>query len=114
MSDEAKSAKDRLLELLWDQEWHSNKELREVAGQRYGARLHELRQLGFEISKQSTDMENAKVFEYRLDSQHPSKPKKKKVRVYLDVLDAQMLAVGATTHDAREAVREALDSYYDN
>ncbi|MBK9497096.1 MAG: hypothetical protein IPO08_21795 [Xanthomonadales bacterium] len=34
---------DRLRALLADRAWHTMDELREVAGWRYGARLHELR-----------------------------------------------------------------------
>lgn len=111
-SDE-KPAKKRLLELLWDQEWHPWEELRGVAGQRYGARLHELRQVGFTVETRDRKGDD-RGRDYRLSSREPSDPKKKRVRVYLDVEDARILAIGGSTKDARNAIKESLDSYFDN
>ena len=57
------SKRDALLALLSDGRWHSARELTEVAGWRYSARLHELREEGYRIERQTLDHQ---LFHYRL------------------------------------------------
>ena len=57
------SKRDALLALLSDGRWHSARELTEVAGWRYSARLHELREDGYKIERQTLDHQ---LFHYRL------------------------------------------------
>lgn len=47
-----KTNREALADLLADGQWHTNSELHEVAGFRYGARLLELRQAGHVIHAQ--------------------------------------------------------------
>lgn len=45
-------ALSRLLEYMQDKEWHSATEITDVAGRRYGARLHELAMAGYPHGKE--------------------------------------------------------------
>ena len=49
MKRKGPSAKVRLYRLLKDGRWHGMASLLAAAGYRYGARLHELRRLGFPV-----------------------------------------------------------------
>lgn len=53
--------REAILDLLWDQEWHSYMDIAEVGGNAYVARINELKQLHYSI-------ENAGGKAYRLTS----------------------------------------------
>lgn len=50
--DELRASLKRLLAFLGDGQWHSQQELTEVAGMRYGGRIHELREAGHNVESQ--------------------------------------------------------------
>ena len=55
--------KDALFALMQDGRWHHMAEMQRVGGWRYGARLHELKNQGWQYEKRSVGND---VFEYRL------------------------------------------------
>jgi len=83
------SARTRILHLLLDLSWHSYKELGQICN-RYGARLHELRQVGYTILRRPA---GAVGSEYRLMStpQWLTSPRRPMVRVYLPATDVERL-----------------------
>lgn len=103
-----KTARDRVRDLLWDLKWHHFNELGRVGGVRYGARLLELRRLGWEI--ETRDLE-PKGKEYRMIRRENGKPQGKQVKVFLDEDDAAALLAGTLTRKAKMAVLDGLKSY---
>jgi hypothetical protein len=85
-----KNARNKLLDRLSDLSWHDNAELARVAGVRYGARLLELKRLGFNIESRG-DPALGKV--YRLTSILTGPPQPKRVKVLLDPNDVQEFVV---------------------
>lgn len=108
--EHTRSARARLLTLLWDLQWHHNRELR-VAGNRYSARMLELRRLGYQIEKCTAQTGH----QYRLISHEPEKRQGKMVKVYLPEEDA---AAAAEDHRITElaagAIKQALVSFRAN
>jgi hypothetical protein len=61
--EESRTKRDALLWLLSDGAWHTQEELAQVAGYRYGARVLDLRKRGLKIEKQRL---GPRQFFYRL------------------------------------------------
>ena len=113
MTDHAtikQSLRDRLLSLLWDQQWHPNWELAQFSGVRYGARVLELRRLGYVIETKDLAGDDLGK-EYRLASRQTGTPQGKRVQVYLDEADAAALASGNVTRATQIIVTDALASF---
>jgi len=104
------NARERLLQLLSDQNWHDHLQLREVAGTRYSARLLELRRLGWSVEDRNLDGSGKA---YRLTSLQASRRMKPK-RVKLFLSEAQVLELLATekvSTGVRSELERALESY---
>jgi hypothetical protein len=106
-----KTKRQRVLELLSDLQWHTHVELQVVGGVRYGARLLELKRLGYAIEDQSLEPQGKR---YRLASMVRGAPQEKRVKVFLSKEDAQMLLEDVVTTESHDAVRDALSSYLSN
>lgn len=98
----------RLLRRLVDRDWHSWEELAAVAGNRYGARLHELRELGYCFV--SRPRRNGRGKEYRRASR-PLRPRERKVRLLLPLADVHALLEGQLTDECLDTARQALTVY---
>jgi hypothetical protein len=108
--EEKKTARERLLDLLSDGEWHSYKECQSVGGARYGARLHELRRLGFQVDSRG---DKAAGLDYRVTG--TGEPQRKRVKVYLEEEDViELLDSHRLTTNARKLLEEALGSFRHN
>lgn len=99
------SAADNLKAVLSDLGWHTWEELRGVAGVRYGARICDLRDEGYQI--EDDELEIGK--RYRLTSHVRGPRREQRVKVYLEVDDAMAAKEGHLTATAREAVGDALN-----
>ena len=75
------TARDRVLAELKSMQWTSWKTLRRTGGVRYGARIRELRRLGYKIEDGPTNGPDGKA--YRLRSLRPGAPEEKHVKIYL-------------------------------
>ncbi len=105
----------KLLKKLKDLEWHSWAELENLAGNRYGARLHELREAGYKIvSRPSSLAPNYDGKDYRLTQLSRVAQKNRKVKVYITPEQAHALRIGVVTPSVKEAVAQALASYERN
>lgn len=109
-SEKYKPAREQVLDLLGDLQWHSWKDLRRVGGVRYGARLGELKDDGYSIeTRDSTLTDDGK--DYRLRWLTPGEGRDPRVKVYLNPDDAALLMLGHVSEGAREAVKVAIESY---
>lgn len=108
-AEEKKPARERLLDLLLDGNWHSWKECQSVGGARYSARMLELKRLGHRIE---TRGEKQSGFDYRHIG--VGDPQEKRVKVYLTEADAGDLLSGILTPEARTAISDALGSFQTN
>ena len=106
------SARDRMLSLLSDLKWHNRKDLEAVAGNRYAARMLELKRLGYSIVDRVATEGHGK--DYRLTHQKPGSPQEKRVKVFLTESVADLLLMGQMTNDATIAIRDALGSFRNN
>lgn len=70
-----------ILELLSDLQWHTYLELSKAGGNRYGARINELIQDGYEIETKSIPTAEGGC-SYRLTSTTPGARRTRNVRVY--------------------------------
>lgn len=104
------SQRERVFELLSDLEWHSHAELARVGGNRYSARVLELKRLGYLVESRH-EKQDADGKCYRLLSLTATVPQPKRVKIFLDEEDARYLLGGAISLKAKEAVKEALESY---
>ena len=105
-----KPLRERLLDLLLDLKWHPNTELGNIGGNRYAARILELRRLGYEIETQGLRGDGGKM--YRLVSSTRGKTKPKRVKVYLEEADvASMVSGGGISQPAHAALSDALSSF---
>lgn len=66
-----KPHRQQVLELLKDGEWHSQREMQRAGGDRYGARVHELRGRGFNVVVEQL---GAGVYRWRLSSEAVERP----------------------------------------
>jgi len=106
------NARSRLLVAMSDLAWHTRQELEAIAGNRYGARLRELKRLGYVFEDRELGERDGK--DYRLASAAPASPRGKRVRVYLEEADAADLLGGRISMFARAEVQGALASYRAN
>jgi hypothetical protein len=106
------TARDRILDLMSDCEWHRHKELWKVGGVRYTARLLELRRLGYEMESRPSDDKHGK--DYRLMSIERGQPQEKQVKVFLSESDAVALISGVITPTAEHSTLDALNSFQSN
>jgi hypothetical protein len=104
-------ARERLLALLSDLAWHTWAELRQAAGVRYGARLLELKRLGYAVDSDGAAKDGKR---YRLAHAEPGSPQPKRVKVFLEERDAEAAVGGVLTAPARLAVRDAWMSFRAN
>lgn len=108
-----RSARDSLLHLLSDLHWHNRKDLEVVAGNRYAARMLELRRLGYVIEDRAAAQGHGK--DYRLMRKTPGVPQEKRVKVFLFENDAEtLLSGGPMTSEAEAAFKDALGSFRNN
>jgi len=111
-----KTARGRVLLMLSDLDWHSHLELCKpsVGGPRYPARVLELKRLGYRIESRALD-DGSTGNEYRLKSVEPSRPKGKRVRVYLDEADViALLGLRGVPRRAKADLTDALGSFQAN
>lgn len=104
------AARSRLVQSMSDLQWRSCKQLGAIAGNRYGARLREMRRQGYLF--EDREIEDGKA--YRLVSAVPSSPREKRVRVYLEERDAAALLSGEVSLFARKDVAGALGRFRAN
>ena len=105
-----KTARAKLLALMFDLRWHSWREMRPIAGVRYGARLLELKRQGYLFASFDAQGEgNGKV--YQLLSRTPSTAQGKMVKVYLLEQDAELVCNGMFNERIRVVVSDALGSF---
>ena len=109
---EKKTQRDKVLELLWDMYWHHHNELADVGGHRYSARVLELKRLGYSIDTRHFKGEKKMGKEYRLLDRVPGTPKTKRVKVFFEEHDAEVLLRGGKLTEAAESqLRSALRSF---
>lgn len=102
-----------MFDLLSDLHWHSARELHHTGGVRYGARLLELKRLGYQFEDREVEGENYKY--YRLMSLTRGAPQAKQVKVFLNEEDARLLVEeNCMTGSAEKAVRDAYGSFLTN
>lgn len=100
-----------LLEALLDLQWHTSRELDEQLGPRFGARLHELREEGYDIEDEWLG-HKPDGKRWRLRDARPHRPRRnRRVRVYLPEQAARALLKGEVTLPARQAILKGLDSH---
>jgi len=102
--------RSRVFDLLSDLQWHTFAELARVGGIRYGARLLELKRLGFEFA----DREYRDGKEYRLVSLTQGFGQRKRVKVFLEPEDVRAMLGLSLTTAARAALADALGSFTAN
>jgi len=108
-----KTLRDTLLALLWDCDWHGHTACLGAGGNRFSARLLELKRLGYQIESREAASGHGK--DYRLISQKVGAPQGKKVKVFLTESDAdEIVHQGVLTTAARKAVKDALGSFQAN
>lgn len=105
--DLKRPARERILALLSDLEWHSYKEVHRTGSIRYSARLLELKHLGYQIETRENAEGNLGL-DYRLVSLIKGAPQKKLVKVFLEEEDAKELSTLAERHRLDRAF-QALD-----
>jgi len=109
-AEQHKSKRQYVLELLLDGKWHPHYQLADIGGVRYGARIRELKRLGYEIETMDV-VAGVDGRRYRLKSAIPGVPAGKKVKVFLSEADAESLLTGATSFSALASIRSALASF---
>jgi len=107
------NARDRILNLLEDLEWHPHFELARVGQVRYSARVLELKRLGWQIESRTIST-GTDGDEYRLVSRVRGQPQAKRVKVLMSEEDVITLLKGELTLAAREALVDALASFKAN
>jgi hypothetical protein len=109
-----KSHREALLHFMSDCRWHTFAELRHFGGLRYGARLLELKRLGYEFEDKPIDGEpEGKA--YRLLSTVRGVPQAKRVKVLLEESDVEWLLENVDTLPRVEsALTDALASFRTN
>lgn len=114
-----KTHRGRILTKLLDLEWHPHYELADIGGNRYSARLLELKRLGYKIEREPIG-EDDTGFKYRLKSATPGTPKVKTVKVFLNENEAEAILARlrgmhyrGAHHElgAQKAVESALNSF---
>ena len=99
-----------VMRLLWDLQWHTNRELGRVGGNRYGSRVAELIAGGWQIEDEwLPDRTQGK--KWRLTSRVIGEKRPRMVKVYLPEHDAASLTRGQITITTHGKVREALERF---
>lgn len=111
---EKRTARGRVLFTLRDLKWHSHVELTKVGGQRFSARLLELRRLGYKMESRAINGDKVLGNEYRLLSLEIGDAQAKKVKVYLNEVDAERILGGRVTRSAASAIKSAIRSFRAN
>ena len=106
------SARDQVLKLLMDLQWHGRKQLERVAGNRYCARILELKRLGYKVESEPLPDDDGN--RYRLLSKTPGKPQAKKVKIFVTESEAEWLTKKIVRDSALKPIREALESFRAN
>jgi hypothetical protein len=106
------TARERLFLLLCDLAWHTHRECDQASGNRYTARMLELRRLGYAIDSEPIAEGEGK--RYRLVSLERTKPQTKRVKIFLEEDDAQQIVLGEITLGAHAATKRALRSFRAN
>lgn len=75
------SARQRILNELLSLQWRGWRYLQRIGGIRYGARILELKRLGYKLETSPTNDPHGKM--YRLRSPDPGVPQLKQVKIYL-------------------------------
>lgn len=88
-ADKKRPQREKVLQVLSDLQWHPYMDLAAVGGVRYGARLLELKRLGYEIEDRNVKGDIGK--DYRLKRLRPGMPKQKLVKVFLMEDEAQAI-----------------------
>jgi hypothetical protein len=105
-----KPNRERLLDLLSDKQWHSFMECKAAGGLRYGARILELKRLGYVIESRG---KRADGYEYRLTGM--GMPQTKRVKVLLSESDVISLIENTNIPPtALTALEKALHSFQVN
>jgi hypothetical protein len=107
------SQREALFALLSDAQWHPHYELARVAGVRYGARVLELRRLGFDIETEDC-AGSAQGKTYRMPSTIAGPPQPKRVKVLLEETDVLCMVRGYVPPSARIALNDAHASFDTN
>lgn len=111
--EEFQTARGRLYHLMSDLQWHSWRELRDVGGVRYSARLLELKRQGYEVDSCSGNSARDGR-SYRLMSLTPGAPQAKRVKVFLEEQDVTNMLKGTVPTRAAKALKNALGSFRAN
>jgi hypothetical protein len=85
------------------------KVLSRVGGNRYGARIGELKDEGYQIQDDPDPSGDGN--RYRLISLEPGEPREKRVKIYLSENDAIALASGRVTENSASIARAALQTF---
>lgn len=105
--------RDKLRGYLADMRWHSWRELKEVGGSRFGARLLELKREGYIIDRES--IKGSRGFRYKLRSLVPGEPQRKQVKALLPPSDVDVfLKTGKASGELFDAIADAFASYQYN
>jgi hypothetical protein len=105
--------RDAVLRLLSDTQWHSHVELARIGGVRYGARVRELKRLGYQIETQDIE-EGTDGRMYRLSTTIQGMPAEKRVKAFLLETDVHSLLAMTIPNSARKALEDALGSFLEN
>jgi hypothetical protein len=73
--------RQRILNELLSMQWRGWRYLKRIGGVRYGARILELKRLGYKFEDSPTNDPHGKM--YRLLSPDPGEPQPKQVKIYL-------------------------------
>lgn len=102
------SARDAVLEALRSGAWVSWRQLNAIAGVRYGARIRELKRLGYQIEATEREDHGRSC---RLISPDLGHAREKRIRIYLDEQDALEMSRGNVTLTAIGEVRSSLQRF---
>lgn len=106
------TARQRVLAELMPLQWRSWRILRRIGGVRYGARLRELKRLGYRIEDTSGNDNEGKV--YRLINPRPARPAIKQVKIYLPEEHVKALLRDELYPETKTIALEALRIFQAN
>jgi len=106
------TARDRVLAALQGLTWTSWRELDRVGGNRYSARVRELKRQGYKIASTADPSGDGK--RYRLLNLVPGLPERKYVKIYFEETDADALTRNEVTPAAAAAATKALRIFQAN
>jgi hypothetical protein len=107
------SARQRILDELLSMQWRGWRYLERIGGIRYGARILELKRLGYKLEAAPTNDPHGKM--YRLLSPDPGEPQLKQVKIYLpEEYVIELLTEGKLRPEAEAIVAKALRIFQAN